>query len=63
MDYITLMGAEAVQRAGSTIRQAAGTMQTAANSIYDSLDRHQRFLDDWLARFEAAVNKLNEKEG
>lgn len=57
-DYVTLLGAESVQRAGSTIRSAAGTMQQAANNMYDAFDRHQRFLDDWLARFEAVVDKL-----
>lgn len=48
--YVTLLGAEQVQSAGNTMRSAADQMQRAASSIDEALARHQRFLDDWLAR-------------
>ena len=56
-DYVTLMGAEKVESAGYTMRSAAEQMQRAASSIDESLARHQRFLDDWLTRLEAALEK------
>ena len=56
-DYVTLMGVEKVESAGYTMRSAADQMQRAASSIDESLARHQRFLDDWLTRLEAALEK------
>lgn len=52
--YVTLLGAEDVRSAASTMRQAASEMQSAASSISGSLESHQRFLDDWLQRYELA---------
>lgn len=49
-NYVTLMGAEEVSRAGSRMQDAASTMQGAASNIAYALEQHQRFLDDWLAR-------------
>lgn len=57
MEYVTLMGAEDVRSAGSTIASAAQQMQNAANSLSETLIAHQRFLDDWLYRFEEAIKK------
>lgn len=54
-DYVQLIGAEEVSSAGHRMREAASTMSSAASSIDGSLDRHQRFLDDWLLRFEAVL--------
>jgi hypothetical protein len=58
MDYVQLIGAETVQSAGVNMRNAADQMSRAASQIEDSLQRHQRFLDDWLQRlsdvFDAA---------
>lgn len=56
-EYITLVGAEDVQRAGAALRSAAETMQRAASSIEDSLHRHRLFLDDWLERFECTLKE------
>lgn len=50
-DYITLLGAEDVQRAASTMREAADNMQRAADSIDYSL--HQA-----LNRFEEQIERL-----
>jgi hypothetical protein len=55
--YITLLGAEQVQSAASTMRSAADEMRSAASSIDEALTRHQRFLDDWLARFVDAMEQ------
>jgi hypothetical protein len=53
--YMTLLGAEQVQNAAGRMSDAADRMQRAASSIDESLARHERFLDDWLQRFEVAV--------
>lgn len=47
-DYVTLIGAEEVSRAGYAMRDAASTMQSAASFISHSLEAHQRFLENWL---------------
>jgi hypothetical protein len=57
-DYVTLLGAEQVQSAAHTMREAASQMQSAASSTDYALQNHQRFMDDWLQRFEAAIDKL-----
>jgi len=54
-NYVTLVGAEQVQSAASTMRSAADEMQRAAQNIEGSFERHQRFLDDWLQRFEQVL--------
>ena len=58
-DFITLLGAEDVRSAGSSIRTAAEEMRRAAGSIEDSLERHRIFLDDWLFRLESIIEKGN----
>ena len=58
-DYITLMGAEAVQSAGYAMKGAAEQMSRAASNIDQSLIMHQRFMDDWLRRLEAAISQPN----
>ena len=57
-DFIHLTGAEDVYRAGTIIMGAAETMKQAAALIDDTLGRHQRFMDDWLQRFEAAMEEI-----
>jgi len=56
-DFIHLMGAEDVSRAGSAMRQAAEEMRSTASMIEDSLQRHRIFLDEWLFRFEEAMKE------
>lgn len=56
-EYIHLIGAEEVRRAGSSMRSAASDMIRAASTIDESLHRHQRFLDDWLMRLEAILQE------
>lgn len=50
--YITLLGAEQVQSAASTMTSAASEMQRAASSIAYAFEAHQRFMDDWLLRLQ-----------
>ena len=58
MDRILLVGSEAVENAGATIRSAAQEMQNAAGHIEKSLRLHQRWLDDWISRFEIIVDRI-----
>ncbi len=51
-EYVYLVGAEDVARAGSSMQSAAEDMQRAASVMEESLRLHQQFLDDWLSRFE-----------
>lgn len=62
MDCMTLMGAEDVRSAGNRISAAADTMRRAASNMDEALRNHQRFLDDWLMRFENVVSKPKENE-
>jgi hypothetical protein len=57
-EYITLLGTEDVQKAGSSMRSAAEGMQSAASSLEDSLSRHRQFMDDWLMRLEEAITHI-----
>lgn len=57
MEFIALVGVEDVRAAGSSMRAAAGEMQSAAASIEDSLNRHRLFLDDWLFRLEEILKR------
>lgn len=61
-DFVTLMGADNVERAGGRMREAAGEMSNAAASIEASLHGHRMFLEDWLMRFAAILEKHGEKE-
>lgn len=54
-NYITLLGAEDVQRAGNRMASAADEMNRAAGATEDSLHRHRLFMDDWLSRLEAVL--------
>lgn len=52
MDHIYLTGSDSVERGGNAIRSAAEEMNRAAQNIEGALDRHQRFMDDWLERYQ-----------
>ena len=51
-DRITLMGSEQIQSAGYAMRQAAEQMNRAAGDFDAALQRHERFMDDWLLRLQ-----------
>ncbi len=55
MTNVNLIGVEEVSRAGHTMRAAAEDMQRAASSIAHTLEMHQRWMDDWLSRFEGVM--------
>ena len=59
-EYITLLGAEDVRSAGSSMKSAAETMRQAAGSMEDSLQRHRQFMEDWINRLETIT--LNKEE-
>jgi len=60
-EYITLLGAEQVQSAARTMANAADEMRHAAGNIDEALRSHQRFLDDWLIRFQQAMEQPTSK--
>lgn len=54
-EYVHLIGSEDVSRAGHNMQHAASEMSPAASSIAHTLEMHQRFMDDWLVRFEEVM--------
>ena len=61
MDNIFLVGSEDVQRAGSQISAAADNMKRAADSFDCSIERLKNMLEEYVSRFEQAVEKINNK--
>lgn len=61
MQTVHLIGSEHVSRAGDQMASAASTMSSAASSIAHSLEQHQRFLDDWLMRLEAVLERQGQQ--
>ena len=60
-EYIHLIDAEDVRAAGHQMASAADDMNRAAGNFESLFERHYRFMDDWLQRFESAIETLNEK--
>lgn len=54
-EYVTLIGAEDVSRAGSRMLDAAAEMHRAAATIDTALERHRQFMDDWLSRLDGTL--------
>lgn len=61
-DHMLLIGAEQVASAGHRMQDAAERMGQASAHIQIALDAHQRFLDDWLVRYEAVVTAARNGE-
>ncbi|MGY3588020.1 hypothetical protein [Bradyrhizobium sp. USDA 4350] len=59
--YVTLLGAEQVQSAANRMSSAADEMKNAAGVVDDALRSQRQFLDDWMIRFEAAVEKMGNR--
>jgi hypothetical protein len=55
METMVLMGAEELSRAMYSLREVAEKMQQAAGSYEFAVQQNQRFMDDWLQRFEEAI--------
>lgn len=60
-EYIHLIGADDVRAAGHQMASAANDMNRAVGNFESVFFQHQRFMDDWLQRFESAIETLNEK--
>ena len=59
MPTMDLIGAENVSRAGFQMKDAAKSMANVSANMQAVFEAHQRFLDDWLLRFEQAVEALS----
>lgn len=55
MEYINLLGAEDVQKAGRNMISAAQAMNQSLSYLDEILHRNQIFMDDWLERFTKAM--------
>lgn len=60
-DYVTLMGAEDVSKAGTAMRSVAQDISNSVSNLDVILMQNRVFMDDWLARFEYTVNQLIDK--
>ena len=56
-EYITLLGAEGVQKAGYNMQSAASEMLRAAAQITEALRLHERFMQEYLQEFQEALKK------
>lgn len=56
-EYHHLIGSEDVRTGGASMLRAAEEMNRVANNLEQTLLQHQRFMDDWLARYEAAMER------
>ena len=54
-EFVHLVGAEDVSRAGSRMQEAAQIMKHAADEIDHAMRQHQQFLENWLQKFEQIV--------
>ena len=54
------MGAEDVSQAGIRIARAASEMSSSAARYDDALMQHRVWAEQWLLRFEQAIEKLGE---
>jgi len=61
-EYITLLGTEDVKNAGGSMRAAASDMIRAASIISEATNQHQRSLEEFIDRFEAAIEKINKEK-
>lgn len=57
MTHVQLIGAEAVERAAGQMRQAATELHQTVANMESIFDQQRRFMDDWLLRFEDALQK------
>ena len=62
METIFLVGSEEVKNAGYSIARAAESMGYTSGNMQVVLEAHQRFLDDWLLRFETILEARSNRE-
>lgn len=56
MQTTYLIGSDDVKRAARDINTSAEEIKLAASTISYALERHERFMEDWLGRLEAVMN-------
>jgi hypothetical protein len=61
--YITLLGAEAVENAGHRMSRAADTMSSAASAIASVMHTMQMQQDDFLMRLNSILREDRLKRG
>jgi hypothetical protein len=59
-DYVHLVGTEQMQIAANSMRDAAQSFRETFGYLQDTLAYERTQMYEWLARFEAAVDKLKE---
>lgn len=59
MECVHLTGTEEVSNAARTMRDSAATMQSAANIISEALEKHSRFMDDWILQLTELLEREN----
>ena len=59
MEFIHLTGAEQVQNAANSMREAAETMKRAASEIQSTFEQQRIFLNQWLTDFESILRSGN----
>jgi len=59
-DYVTLLGAEQVQRAASEMTRAAEAIRQHVSYLDDVLERHMRLADALVSRLEALKERADE---
>jgi hypothetical protein len=57
------MMADALERAAAQLEAAANKMKEAAREIDFALSNNQRFMDNWLERFETVLEQVMPEEG
>lgn len=55
METVYLHGSETVAEAATAMQRAADDMRQAASQFDDTLRTHRQWMDDWLARFQVAL--------
>lgn len=60
VDYVTLLGAEEVSRAGSQMKSAAEDMSRAAASISESVYRYVRTTEELIMSLERLATKIED---
>ena len=58
---VHLIGTEQVQSAANTMMNAAEIMRRSANTIHDSLDRHELMLRDVMQKIDELIEVLEEE--
>ena len=62
--FVHLIGAEDVKNAGHNMQSAAESMRYTASHFQEAFQMHERFMTEWLDRFERIVEEMvgGEKE-